>query len=335
MLAHRHAPLMNQTSALALPKSWEGHLQTLHRQLCESADDQCLLWVDPAQGDPFAGNPLVEERCVRVPIAHPHFDVQFAPYLVPLNLSKSPDAELFKTSVHMAWEAWTMASLRACNGQAIAGWAVSKDTPKALAQHWADYCHIHKFNGLNKLLRFHDPSVREWLWPTLSPLQQRQLLGPAQRLIALSRQQNLMQQNAAGTAKDISADHLAKDESVSQKLTLTAAQWTQVENYATVHAAWLESCGRHPEYRAGLEQKKAWEQGIFAALQQASQYGIHDPQDRQLFAVHALQIGSDFHAHGKLQAVWKRTRAGDFYGGALEEESEHTADQLQTYLQNN
>jgi hypothetical protein len=315
------------TDVSAVAPDWQPHLQHLHRQFHQFAADQCLLWVNPAQGDPFEGNPLVAERRVRVPIVHLRFDVQFAPYLVPLDLSKSADAELFEASVRIAWEAWTWDSLQAFGGQPIAGWVIANGTPKALAQHWANNCHLHVFNRLGKLLRFHDPGVREWLWPTLSAIQQRQLLGPTQSLIAFDRQQNLMQQDQMGIEPS------GPDESASQRLTLSADQWEQVENYATVHAGWLAEYAEQPGRAATLA--KRWEQGVFAALRLASLHGIGDQDDRALFARHALQLGSDFHGNDRLQAVWQRTRAGDFYGGALEEVSGHAADQLHMYLQKN
>jgi hypothetical protein len=315
-------------------ESWESHLQTLHRQFYETADGQCLLWVNPAQGDPFTEDPIVEERRVRVPIAHSRFDVRFAPYLVALDVSKSPDSDLFKASLQMAWEAWKLESLLARNGQPIAGWVVTTATPKTLAHYWASNCHLHFANGLSKLLRFHDPSAREWLWPILDRDQQQQLLGPAQSLIALNRQQNLMRQDAFVSARNANPEQSTRHGSTAQKLFLTATQWAQVDDYAAVHAAWLECCVLQPEYRVKSAQNPVWQQGVFAALQQASQYGIHDQQERTLFARHALQLGCDFHAHDKLQPVWKKTQAGEFYGAALEEVFGQPINEFPEYLKN-
>jgi len=286
------------------------HLQTLHRLLYASADARCLLWVNPAQGDPFADDPLVQERMVRVPLSHPRFDVRFAPYLVPLALARYADAEVFARSVQLAWDAWQLDSLKLANGQAIAGWVVLQDAPEALASHWARNCHVHMDKGLSKLLRFHDPGVREWLWPSLSAIQQSQLLGPAERLVSINREQQLMfhERPSAVPAE-------------AGRLLLDREQWAQIDDYAILHAAWLQ-----------LDRQVLPLPRIFDALRQATRYGIQDPPDRMLFALHAMQIGHDFHADSRLAPVWASTAAGEFYGGAVEAVTGHPATRLDQYL---
>ena len=310
---------------------WQPHLQTLHRQFYEHANDRCLLWVNPAQGDPFADDPLVDERRVRVPIQHANFDLVFAPYLVPLDLGKSGDADVFKRSVAIGWSAWELDSLQAFNGQAIGGWIAGDQPAPALApllaQHWAANCHLHYVNGLTKFLRFHDPSVREWLWRTLTPQQQARLLGPASCIVAFNRQQALIMHGVIAAAPEVHEG--------PGKLQLTPAQWEQVDDYAVVHAAWLRWRSNVQDASHGLASREAWEQALFHALRAASVYGITDRQDRELFAVHALQMGADFHEHARMLAVWEKTRTGDYYGAACEEVSGQPAYALQDYLHGN
>ncbi|ELX11459.1 hypothetical protein Jab_1c00411 [Janthinobacterium sp. HH01] len=301
----------------AVMEHWEPHLQALHRLFYESAGDRCLLWVNPAQGDPFAGNALVEECKVRVPIAHPRFDLKFAPYLVPLALHRHADADVFKSSVQMAWDAWSVESLQAANGQAIAGWVIADAEPASLARHWASNCHLHVDKQLHKLLRFHDPGVREWLWRALSPAQQQQLLGPARTLIGFDRNRQLMFHDRGAAQVESGA---------TGKLALSPLLWEQIDDYATVHAAWLNAL---PVLDGGRSLR---EREVFQALKQATQYGIHDPQDREVFAGHALRIGPDFHRDERLLAVWALTRGGNFYGGALEEVTGQAVDCLPHYL---
>lgn len=306
---------------------WQPHLQTLHRQVYEHANDRCLLWVNPAQGDPFADDPLVDERRVRVPIQHANFDVVFAPYLVPLDLGRSGDADVFKRSVAIGWSAWELDSLQAFNGQAIGGWIAGQPAPALaplLAQHWAANCHLHYVNGLTKLLRFHDPSVREWLWGTLTPQQQARLLGPARRIVAFNRQQGFMLHEVSAAAPPA---HDGKG-----KLQLTPEQWEQVDDYAVVHGAWLRFRSTLQDPLHCLASRDAWEQDIFYALRAANAFGITDRQDRELFAVHALQLGADFHEHAHMLPVWEKIRAGDYYGAACEDVTGQPADALQDYL---
>lgn len=321
---------MNQAAVRTACPGWEETLQILHRQIYKSADSKCLLWVNPAQGDVFAGIPIVEERRVRIPIAHSRFDPQFAPYLVALDLGKFADADIFNTSAEMAWNAWTTESLLAHGGQPIAGWIEPTGTATDLAQYWAQHCYLHRSNGLTKLLRFHDAGVREWLWQTLSPAQKRQLLGPAQKLIAFGREQRLVQQ---GMADIPNAEKLCVA-GIGTGFLLTAHQWSEVDDYATLHAAWLHWVGTDHEKRSLLSQRNSWVEKTLAALRSATLYGIKDSEDRRLFAAHALQFGDNFHMHPKLQPVWQKIREGDFYGGALEEVTGLPVDQLEMYLKN-
>lgn len=315
---------MSEATSVVKPAAWEEFLQTLHRHFYETAADQCLLWVNPAQGDVFAEDTLVDELRVRVPISHPNFDVGLAPYLVPLTLSKSRDADVFKVSVQTAWEAWTVSSLSAFNGQPVGGWVQSSVSPQAVARHWATHCHLHTVKNLNRLLRFHDPGVREWLWDAFSLSQRSLLLGNAEGIFAIGRHQDLIHHR-----REVKTQ--ANGQAFT-RLTLTDEQWEQVDDYATVHKAWLECCGAYPEFRSLQAKKPHWQHEVFDSLTQASMYGINDAQDRVLFAAHALTLGANFHMHPKLQALWKLTLSGNFYGGALEDISGHPAEQIQDYL---
>lgn len=305
---------------------WLPHLQALHRRFFETAGDTCLLWVNPAQGDPFEDNELVKASRVRVPILHPRFDPQFAPYLVPLVLDRFADADVFKRSVQLAWDAWSLPSLQAANGQPVCGWIIGATAPEELARHWASHCHLHKDGGLDKLLRFHDPGVREWLWPALSVAQQRQLLGPARTLLSFNRQRALLSHELAEPQGD-GDGHTAG--AIPGRLVLTSQQWQQIDDYATVHAAWLNAIAAP----SGLDAPGGFDpRPVLQALAHATQYGVTDAQDRTLFATHALQCGANFYLDPRLQKVWDLTKDGDFYGGALEEVTGVPADQLRDFL---
>lgn len=313
---------MDRLAAPPATSAWELHAQNLRRQFEHSSSGRCLLWVNPAQRDPFDEDNLVQVRKVQVPILHPRFDPKFAPYLVALDLESDEDSKIFEASIQLAWEAWTTENLRAFRGQPIAGWIVTDKTPEMLARHWGAYTHLHFQNGLSKLLRFHDPSVREWLWPTLSPTQQQQLLGPAVELIAFNRQQELMHHRASAAKNSTLSNGAGVDETLVMKLTLTPAQWNQVDEYATVHGAWLAWHDQQAASGGTSVLPVDWQSDVFGALVQATKYGISDPQDRELFATHTLQLGPCFHLQEKFQTVWDQTRAGHFYGGVLEELSD-------------
>jgi hypothetical protein len=301
--------------------AWESHLRTICEHFQKTSGGKCLLWVNPAQHDPIEDDALAAGRKVRVRIVHPRFDVKYAPYLVQLDLTDAEDADLFARSVRLAWDSWTLDSLLAFRGQPIAGWILTDETPELLAHHWATYSHLQVQDRLTKLLRFHDPSVREWLWPTLSTTQQLQLLGPATALIAFDRQQELMFHGRSAVAHRRSGTGAAEPDTSVKKLTLTGDQWKQVEDYATVHAAWIAWRGDKVQREAPTVQRKGWQADIFASLLYATDYGVVDVQDRELFATHALQFGAQFHLRPEMRSVWDKTWSGEFYGSVFEEVS--------------
>ncbi|WP_181459115.1 DUF4123 domain-containing protein [Herbaspirillum rubrisubalbicans] len=310
-----------------MASSWDKHVLALHSIFAGPPDRHCLLWVNPAQSDPFEGDLLVEERRFRVPIKHPRFDLRYAPYLVRLDLSRSKDSDVLARSVELACRAWSLDSLRNMNGQPICGWVAANGSSSELGHYWARTCHLHYRQGLAKLLRFHDPAVREWLWPSLELRQRQLMLGPAEKIFSISRTGELLTQGPANEAGIYGDRALPTD-----TLSLSERQWDEIENYAAVHVAWLGLCSANPECREVLSRKPDWHRAALDALHIAPSYGIRDLTDKALFARHALDIGSGFHLHPLLQLVWDKTRTGDFYGPALEEVIGDSADRLAFHL---
>lgn len=277
---------------------------------------KCVLWVNPAQRDVFENVPLVKERRLNVPIRHTQFDLRLAPYLVPLDLSISSDIPIFLDSVEHALYAWSSQSLIASRGQPIAGWIVTSVQPKLLARYWARNCYIHLWQRRSILLRFHDPGVREWLWPELDEWQQSIILGPADEILSIGRTRKLLRQvrsNAAGVPV------------MSTSLVLGERQWNEILDYGVMHLAWVEAGCNSMIRGLGVEE---WKKEVVSALNRARCYGIKDSLDRQLFAFHVLQIGSDFDANGKMVPVWEKTRKGVLYSVAIEEVFGCAANQL-------
>jgi hypothetical protein len=306
--------------------TWQACVQTLHKHIHQTANDRCILWVNPAQSDMFEDNALVQDKRVRVPIQHPRFDQQFAPYLLELDVSTSADSDLLEQSVQAAFQAWELPSLQAYSGQPICGWIIASSPVRELASYWASFTHLHTVGTLTKLLRFHDPSVREWLWSALSEHQKTQLLGPAEQLISLDRQQSFLvhQRQPNSPAAD------------SNMLRLQKSQWLEIEDYAVVHQAWLMQAKIQEALQLGSPWRKTlpaqWQHGVLNALQKATNYGVNDEQDRVLFAQHAIALGTDFHTHALLKDVWQKTREGSFYGGAVEQLIAQPAAALPKYL---
>lgn len=274
-------------------------IDTLRDEISLAAGGKCLLWVNPAQRDPYADHALAATRRVRVPIANGLFARELAPYFVPLDLTAPADAGLFTDSVQRAWQGWTMESLKASRGHEICGWITTQCAPGQLASHWGRYCHLHGHGGKLKLLRFHDPGVREWLWPTLEETQKQPLMRHASCLYEIGRDHALLRHACTQGAATASA------------FNLTARQWQQVDGYAAVHAAWL-AC-------PAAQRTPFFEQVVLEALSHAAGLGVTQDTERALYALHALQLGSRFHKDACMQGVWEQTRAGNYYGSAIED----------------
>lgn len=266
---------------------------------------KCLLWVNPAQRDPYEGDVMLTLRRVRVPINNGRFEKQRAPYLVTLDLTLPADADLFSDSVERATTAWTPDNLRASGGQPICGWVITKASAEMVANHWGWHCHLHPHKGRTQLLRFHDPGVREWLWATLTEAQRLTLLGPAKVLFGIGRGR-LLTRHACTSNDAASVDFILDDE-----------QWRQVGDYATAHAALI-----HRPYVQFSEQ------AILTSLAHATRFGVTQNSERELFALHALRLGQHFYNDLRMQPVWDRTRMGVYYGSAIEEAFACAPDEL-------
>jgi hypothetical protein len=290
-------------------------LAQLHHEIKALAAGKCLLWVDPAQRDAYEDNDIVTQRRVRVPINHVRFAMHRAPYLVPLDLAMPADVKLFNDSVERAWQAWTIDSLRAMRGQAICGWVITDAHAEALAVHWGRHCHLHGHQYKTKLLRFHDPGIREWLWPTLSDKQRHALWGPATCVFAVGRDRNLLC-HAGGT-----------NDAVPDSFHLDDLQWQHLGDYATVHAAWL-ACAIAADTSLLPSLSEPQLLATLPALDQATRHGVTQRTERQLYARHALQLGPRFYADVRMQAVWEQTRTGDYYGSVIEDIFACAADEL-------
>jgi len=267
-----------------------------------AASGKCLLWVDPAQSDPF--DDALVQRCVRVPIQHWRFAQHRAPYLVELDLAIAGDAALFDESVELALQAWTVDSLYAERGQPICGWVSTQASAQAVANHWGWRCHVHGHDGKAKLLRFQDPGVREWLWPTLSVAQQRALMGPAAQLFGLGRNKSVLRHACPS------------GEALPNYFKLDDRQWQEVGDYAAVHAAWL-ACARAPEALRSTAPFPT--EAVLASLTHAPGLGVTQESERSKYAMHAVQLGARFYADARMHPVWERTRADSYYGSAIED----------------
>lgn len=315
-----------QITGRAAPASppWDGVLQQLHREIDQHGDGRCFVWVDPAQGEPDLGETDPGLR-VSIPIVHPNYDRRFAPYLVPLNLSRFSDDCVLAASIELAWTAWSTPFLMARRGQPISGWIISERSAREVAAYWGRHCYLHFVQGRTRLLRFHDPGVRGMLWQDLDAGQRALLLRPVKAVFSLNRHQALESFSAPSTpatGPDVVASHR-----LDEQLRLSEQQWQQVNDYATVHAAWSYLVGEDL-----ISRDTPVTEALRHSLGVASSYGVTSADDRMLFLVCGLRHGIGFHTHARMAEVWRRTTGGEPFVDAVEAVSGLPFEQLSTYL---
>lgn len=260
------------------------HFETLLNICHEQGNDQCVLMINTAQFDLFAEDEFVQKHKVIVPIAHPRFDQKYVPYLVQLNITDESQAAILQRSVDQAYEDWSLDNLEAFGGQAICAWVLTKAPIEQLAQYWAKTTFVHRHNNQDKLLRWHDPSVREWLYPILSPAQIDQLLGPADQLYSMGRKQKLI-------------DHTkTRDTSpLPPHLQLNVVQWQAIESFALLHAGWVQACIEYDDFRERFTQEYHPIRLYVDSLETAKQLGIEGEEHLKQFVKLAWQYGPDFY----------------------------------------
>jgi hypothetical protein len=263
---------------------WTSHFEKLLSICHEQGNGQCILMINPAQRDLFAENDFVQKQKVIVPIEHPRFDPKFAPYLVPLNITDDQQREIVQHSVQAADEDWSLDNLEAFGGQSVCAWVLTQAPIEQLAQYWAKTTFIHRHNNLDKLLRWHDPSVREWLYPLLNPAQINQLLGPADLLYSMGRKQTLI---VHAKTRDTSP--------LPAHLQLNPAQWQAVESFALLHAGWVKACSDNDDFRERFTKEYHLTQPYVDSLEAAKQMGIEGEAHLEQFAKLAWLYEPDFY----------------------------------------
>lgn len=262
---------------------WKSEHEALRTVCHEQGNDQCLLMVNPTQYDVFADNEFVQDHKVIVPIEHPRFDLKSAPYLVPLDLKQKEETEILQYSVQLAYEDWSQENLEAFLGQSICGWALTQTPAKEVATYWAKNTFVHRHNNLDKLLRWHDPGVRDWLWPLLYIEQRHQLIGPVEYMYSINRQQTLTYQAQPREAP-----------SSTGPLQLSETQWQAVENFALLHAAWVSAWVEDEHFKDRLTGS-ANIKAHLESLEAAKQMGIHHPDKLKQFLMLAWRYHPDFY----------------------------------------
>jgi len=156
------------------------------------------------------------------------------------------------------------------------------------------------------LLRFWDPSVLPSIWRLLEPRQREVLIDGLQSWHLIDRDGQL--QSLQFVQNTDQADNTSEPR---HQLALSANQWLAIQNIGALNAALLELPADSPI--PGAEVREA----IMASLMRARAIGIHDTQDLNTFAKHALKIHPAFDTHPLLQKTLRNFGEKKFYRTAV------------------
>ncbi|CAQ85918.1 MULTISPECIES: DUF4123 domain-containing protein [Photorhabdus] len=111
-------------------------------------------------------------------IKHHRFESRYSPWLIPLDMSRSEDAELLALSITQALREAEPTELMAGRGRMVCGWLFSASPVSAIAQHISMTAVQPVSFEQPVMLRFYDPAVNNAFWPLLDNWQRSRLLGP-------------------------------------------------------------------------------------------------------------------------------------------------------------
>lgn len=272
----------------------------------------CMLLLDPAlrhaaDDSRFAAR-LAQSHAAAaaaMPIQWTHINLkpEHRPILVPLQLDQFRDADLLQASVALALEDQIFDSLAQGAGHRVCGWLFTGSPIGQLASHLGQMA-VQRLPddfpddaGKRSLLRYFDPSVMPSLWRLSSQSQRNNLLGPIDEWIMLDRSGALTSyatQLRAGAAKAPSGDG---------QIGYTTAQWMSLSSIGALNRVLMRW---QTENGGGALPTTADIDLATSAMERARQHGIHDDNDLQQFAWHALTVDAQFDSHPAIKDCLKR-----------------------------
>ncbi|KWA25545.1 hypothetical protein WT37_03640 [Burkholderia territorii] len=274
------------------------------RSAVETHGNKCFLVVDPSlralEDNRAEGALFSQPKRASVPVGHDAFAPEHWPCLIELDLSTATGTALLAESVRAALADRLPESLARGQGQRTGGWLVGADSLQDVVDHWSTS--LVQFDNLGRrcLLRFYDARVLALMWPALSPVQRRRLLGPVQTWYALDACAELVTYTAPGRSQS--------------DLEIEDAQWIEFHRHGIINRAlalFMNDAGRQPT-----------QQEVQAAVDsagRAEQYGLRDHEDKIAFVGHSLAWHSSFDAHPAMRSVLEEVSRGAMYGAAVSE----------------
>ncbi|OCG22836.1 hypothetical protein A9G22_06415 [Gilliamella sp. App2-1] len=229
---------------------------------------------------------------------HPMFNIQNVPVLLPFNLNEQ--IEILKQLIQLSFQETRTKALLSGKGRAICGWLFSNEKIQDLSDYIANLCiqkHSMSFNYY--LLRIYDPAVLSSLLSLILPQIKDKILSATTCWAVL---------NGDGVLECYKAAKI-RWEFVVHRLGLNNQEMKDIANIGIENQTLIKY--RHKYKNQPRYHEAQAREHIRKALLIANQYQLNDEQDKVLFALHYLTIGSEFHRTPKVAALLKEK--GTYY----------------------
>ncbi|WP_448512035.1 DUF4123 domain-containing protein [Photorhabdus laumondii] len=261
--------------------------------------DHGFLLVDPAvfldtrqaEGFPVA---ILNHQPAAIPtqIKHHRFESRYSPWLVPLDINQSEDAELLALSVTQALQETDPAELIAGRGRMVCGWLFSASPASAIA-HYISMMAVQSVSFQPQvMLRFYDPAVNNAFWPLLDSWQRSRLLGPLTDWYLIDGDGQLLHRDNAESANELYIFSLSLTTEQVAEMAWSGPMNRALRRYRQAHRDQLR--------RTELESLHI----MLALLRRVTaRYSFDMAQDLESCALHGLLYHPEIDLHPRIQSL--------------------------------
>ncbi|OCG16118.1 hypothetical protein A9G24_05030 [Gilliamella sp. App6-5] len=213
---------------------------------------------------------------------HPMFNIKNVPALLLFNLNEQ--IEILKQLIQLSFQETRTKALLSGQGRAICGWLFSNKKIQILSDYIANLCiQRHPITYCYYLLRLYDPAVLNSVLSLILPQIKDKILSATTCWAVL---------NGDGVLECYKAAKI-RWEFVVHRLGLNNQEMKNIANISIENQTLIKY--RHKYKNQPRYHEDQAREYIRNALTLCNQYQLTDEQDKILFAMHYLTIGSEFH----------------------------------------
>ncbi|KUY85798.1 hypothetical protein WS46_05815 [Burkholderia sp. RF4-BP95] len=289
-------------------------VEQLHEQCAALGLSHCLLLTGPAILHPFSPEEIdvlktIGESVVEVPICPERLSPDYWPSVIELDLDHPTAAEMCRRVLERTVDDWSPNALAEGRGHRMGAFLFTAERTDSVVRHLSNIFVQQRADGQGqRLLALADPAAFEGIWRVCDAAQRRVLLGPVVLWRTLGRWGEWIDCRAPdGDRIDGEREPFPHFDD---------GQWTKLFDVRPINRAWAHR-------RAGGQ---AVQPDDFAKLPEmltrARAYGLSDPEDLELFAIHTMEFGVDFDLHPLVQRALRNRPADAYYSLAVSDLTE-------------